>query len=146
MPPKAPATAPGRGYDALTSARVYKPPYSHEKAIGMILGGECGAFNPLLLEVLKEAAPKLPELLQGGDQMRTAQLEMRSVAQEMRHYEELSASERTLQLLEHERMKYSFFAAMSQEVQFEYTAEPSMVVINAWGANYLGLGKNHVRC
>ena len=126
-------------YDALTSARVYKPPFSHEKAVEMILGGECGAFNPLLLEVLKEAAPKLPELLQGGDQMRTAQLEMRSVAQEMHHYEELSASERTLQLLEHERMKYSFFAAMSQEVQFEYTAEPSMVVINAWGANYLGL-------
>ena len=126
-------------YDALTSSRVYKPPFSHEKAIEMIQGGECGAFNPLLLEILQEIAPKLPERIQGGEQIHSIQLEMRSVAQEIRNYEELAASERTLQLLEHERMKYSFFAAMSQEVQFEYTREPSMVVINTWGANYLGL-------
>ena len=126
-------------YDALTSVRVYKPAFSHEKAVEMILGGECGAFNPLLLEILKECAPLLPERLQSGEAGSTAQLEMRSVAQEIRHYEELSASERTLQLLEHERMKYSFFAAMSQEVQFEYTRDPSMVVLNAWGANFLGL-------
>ena len=126
-------------YDALTSARVYKPPYSHEKAIEMILGGECGTFNPLLMEILQESAPLLPEQLQGGEQGSTSLLEMRSAAQEMHHYEELSASERTLQLLEHERMKFSFFAAMSQEIQFEYTCDPSMVVLNAWGANYLGL-------
>ena len=125
-------------YDALTSARVYKPPYPHDKAVRMIINGECGTFNPLLLEVLVEVSDELAEQL-GGAVERTAQLEMRSVAQEMRHYEELSASERTLQLLEHERMKYSFFAAMSQEIQFEYTADPPIVTLNAWGANRLGL-------
>lgn len=36
-------------YDALTSERVYKRAYSHEKAVEMILGGECGQFNPKLL-------------------------------------------------------------------------------------------------
>ena len=41
-------------YDALTSERCYKPPFSHEKAVQMILNGECGAFNPLLLECLKD--------------------------------------------------------------------------------------------
>ena len=126
-------------YDALTSPRVYKPAFPHEKAVEMILKGECGAFNPLLLEILTEVAPQLPEELEDRSGERTAQMEMRSVAQEMHHYEELSASERTLQLLEHERMKYSFFAAMSQEIQFEYTADPSMVTLNAWGANRLGL-------
>ena len=126
-------------YDALTSPRVYKPAFPHEKAVEMILKGECGAFNPLLLEILTEVAPHLPEELEDRSGERTAQMEMRSVAQEMHHYEELSASERTLQLLEHERMKYSFFAAMSQEIQFEYTADPSMVTLNAWGANRLGL-------
>ena len=126
-------------YDALTSPRVYKPAFPHEKAVEMILKGECGAFNPLLLEILTEVAPQLPEELEDSSGERTAQMEMRSVAQEMHHYEELSASERTLQLLEHERMKYSFFAAMSQEIQFEYTADPSMVTLNAWGANRLGL-------
>jgi len=126
-------------YDALTSSRVYKPPYSHEHAVEMILTGKCGAFNPLLLEILRESSHLLPERLQDCEEGRTSQLEMRSVAQEIGHYEELSASERTLRLLEHERMKYSFFAAMSQEVQFEYTVDPPMVVLNAWGANYLGL-------
>ena len=37
-------------YDALTNHRVYKTPFTHEKAMDMILSGECGAFNPLLLE------------------------------------------------------------------------------------------------
>ena len=36
-------------YDALTSERCYKKAFSHEKAVQMILNGECGAFNPLLL-------------------------------------------------------------------------------------------------
>ena len=36
-------------------------------------------------------------------------------------------------------MKYSFFAAMSQEIQFEYTVNPPIVTLNTWGANRLGL-------
>ena len=39
-------------YDALTSDRVYKKAFSHEKAMHMILNGECGAFNPLLIDCL----------------------------------------------------------------------------------------------
>lgn len=37
-------------YDALTSDRVYKKSIPHEKAVQMIIGGECGSFNPVLLE------------------------------------------------------------------------------------------------
>lgn len=40
-------------YDALVSERVYKKAYSHDTALQMILNGECGTFNPLLLECLK---------------------------------------------------------------------------------------------
>lgn len=36
-------------YDALTNERVYKKAYSHQKALQMILNGECGVFNPRLL-------------------------------------------------------------------------------------------------
>ena len=39
--------------------RVYKKAYSHEKAIQMILNGECGMFNPLLLECLVEIQDKV---------------------------------------------------------------------------------------
>ena len=41
-------------YDALVSKRVYKDAYTHDEAMRMILEGECGSFNPLLLECLKD--------------------------------------------------------------------------------------------
>lgn len=46
-------------YDALTSKRVYKDAYPHDKAIQMILNGECGAFNPILLECLLDVQEKI---------------------------------------------------------------------------------------
>ena len=48
-------------YDALTSERVYKPAFTHEKAIEMILEGECGAFNPLLLDCLRSLSGSIQE-------------------------------------------------------------------------------------
>ena len=41
-------------YDALVSERVYKKALPHETAIQMILNGECGQFNPLLLDCLMD--------------------------------------------------------------------------------------------
>lgn len=43
-------------YDALVSRRVYKPPYTHEQAVKMILDGECGQFNPDLLQAFSQVA------------------------------------------------------------------------------------------
>lgn len=48
-------------YDALTSERCYKKAFSHEKAVQMILNGECGAFNPLLLQCLTDIQADLKE-------------------------------------------------------------------------------------
>ena len=50
-------------YDALTSERCYKKAFSHEKAVQMILNGECGAFNPLLLQCLTDIQADLKEEL-----------------------------------------------------------------------------------
>ena len=127
-------------YDALTSKRCYKDSFSHEKAVDMILAGQCGAFNPLLLDCLRELSPDLPALMSGSNSVaQRDRREMRNVAQEIRRHEELTASERTLQLLEHERMKYSFFADMSKEIQFEFTVSPPMITLSNWGAEHLGL-------
>ena len=41
-------------YDALTSERCYKKAFDHDTAIQMILDGQCGQFNPILLKCLKE--------------------------------------------------------------------------------------------
>ena len=46
-------------YDALTSERVYKGAVSHYVAMEMIRNGECGAFNPLLLECLEETSERI---------------------------------------------------------------------------------------
>lgn len=40
-------------YDALTNERCYKAAFSHQEAMDMILGGQCGAFHPALLEVFR---------------------------------------------------------------------------------------------
>ncbi len=40
-------------YDALTSERVYKPPYDHDAAVNMIYNGECGVFNPKVLNAFE---------------------------------------------------------------------------------------------
>ena len=51
-------------YDALTSERCYKKAFTHEKALEMILNGECGTFNPLLLDCLMECAQEIRATLE----------------------------------------------------------------------------------
>ena len=53
-------------YDALVSERVYKKAFTHEQAMSMILTGECGAFNPILLECLKDIQDELVEMYTHG--------------------------------------------------------------------------------
>ena len=126
-------------YDALTSERVYKPAFTHEQAVGMILGGECGTFNPLLMECLRDCADDIPRALDGDSFEQRSRRELQNVARELHKHEELTASERTLELLEHERMKYSFFASLTEEIQFEYTVTPPSLILSTWGAEKLGL-------
>lgn len=125
-------------YDALTSDRVYKKAIAHEKAVEMILNGECGAFQPLLLECLKRAAPRLSEELKRA-QSDSPRENLRFVAEELFRKEEMSLSSRTLQLLEHERMKFEFYDSLTEEIRFEYTVSPPMVRLSTYGAKKLGV-------
>ncbi len=126
-------------YDALISKRVYKPAHSHAKAIEMILNGECGAFNPILLDCLLENAEKLKTDL-GLDSPGTInRLDMQRVASEIISRGELQISSRTLALLEQERAKYSFYASMAKEILFEYDRDTGLLEFSAWGAEYLNV-------
>ena len=49
-------------YDALVSKRCYKDAFSTSVAMEMILGGQCGVFNPRLLRYFQEAEPALSQL------------------------------------------------------------------------------------
>ena len=46
-------------YNALVNDRPYRKAYSHETALKMILDGERGSFNPILLECLKRIHTKI---------------------------------------------------------------------------------------
>ncbi|MCM1132470.1 MAG: response regulator [Ruminococcus flavefaciens] len=117
-------------YDALTSERVYKKAFSHEKAVNMILNNECGVFNPLLMECLTQAAETIRSELNAQDSTADGQKEMENISLEMLKYDELSSSEETLRLLEYERMKNSFYESVSDEMFFEYTSAPPMVTLS----------------
>ena len=84
-------------YDALTSERVYKKAFSHETAVEMILDGQCGAFNPLLMNCLRNLADELPEQLRIASQAEGGVRDLRTITEEVRRHEELSASKRALQ-------------------------------------------------
>ena len=49
-------------YDALISERIYKPAYSRTEAFEMIIGGECGIFNPRLIELFSMVRMELEEV------------------------------------------------------------------------------------
>lgn len=57
-------------YDALTSERCYKKAYPHEMTVNMILRGECGKFNPVLIECFKNLADDIPERLSNASSER----------------------------------------------------------------------------
>ena len=105
-------------YDALTSDRVYKKAFSHKIAVEMIMDGKCGTFNPLLLECLSDMSDTLETELSNGLSASVNQREIWNTTQEMLYDEDLIVSERSLRLLDYERMKYNFFASMADEIQF----------------------------
>lgn len=126
-------------YDALRSSRVYKPSYSHEKTIHMIMNGECGVFNPILLECLSELSDALEEAVKVNSGSTISKEKMIQAIEQQFEKGGIDFSDRTLRLLERERMKYRFFANISQEIQFEYTKVPEMLTLSEWSAEYLRL-------
>lgn len=126
-------------YDALTSERVYKKAIAHEEAVRMICNGECGTFNPLILKCLNDISDILPERLKEENPGRINEQGLQEIFENKLQPKDVSASERTLRLLERERMKCSFYASMSNEIQFEYNLFPPMLTFSAWGAEKLRL-------
>lgn len=126
-------------YDALTSERVYKKAFSHEKAMEMIINGECGIFNPVLLECLQDISDRLVEELKINSFGQDPYKKMKGVTEEIMQHEELSTSARTLTLLENERIKNRFYAEISHEIQFELTYNPPLLMVYDFGERKLGL-------
>lgn len=124
-------------YDALTSERVYKPAFSHEKAMEMILNGECGAFNPLLLECLQYCGPRLKEEMHVRSVGDISKDGIKTITKSL--LQNGGVPNPTLNLLEQERIKYQFFTRLSRELEFEYEYATDLLTIPQWAAETLSL-------
>lgn len=125
-------------YDALISERCYKEAYSHEKAIQMIMNGECGTFNPILLNCLQKVESVLnTEFIHL--QSKERKITQSTLIKELLHGENYFASERSLQLLDRERMEYGFFFAVPEEFQFKYTFADNTLRVSPWSTERLGI-------
>ena len=119
-------------YDALTSERCYKKAYDHTTAINMILNGECGAFNPLLLECLTETAPQL-RIVTGvnGDAM-PYRFELNRLSEEILAHADLPKNDRVQNLLATMQERIDFFASTSGGIQFEYDSVSRLADVTNW--------------
>ena len=127
-------------YDALTSERCYKKAIPHEQAIQMILGGQCGAFNPLLLECLKEISKNLKSELLNNYQEDYGVKDMANIAEQM-HSHKMYSSERFLRQLEIERKKVQFITSVSDDMIFSFTVVPPILNLNRRMAEEFGLSE-----
>ena len=107
-------------YDALTSDRCYKTAFSHQQAIQMIRNGECGAFNPLLVQCLLAVADQLQVSMQADPERFDYQDEAWHLAGEMLTNESLPVDDRARRLLINEQEKKEFFARQCGGIHFEY--------------------------
>lgn len=124
-------------YDALTSERVYKKAFPHERAVQMIVVGECGRFNPILLDCLLDNQVRIREELNAHSDSLQSDKKIQNVVEELLHHENLSTMQRMLNLLEYERTKHRFLTSISKEIEFEYVFSPPMLSLSPSGAQTL---------
>lgn len=122
-------------YDALTSERVYKPAYTHDQAVNMILNGECGQFNPILMEVFREIKDAIQEDVDffsdlGSIGETPAKAIQSGDNDKMNTF---AGKDRVLWLLEKEREKYHILLELSGEIIFSYDAEKDFIEFSGKG-------------
>ena len=127
-------------YDALTSERCYKKAFGHDKAMEMILNGECGQFNPLLLECLTDAGARLHaelSLASSGGSRRNYLAEAQHISEVLLHEKSLPGQDHILRTLSVLRTKANFFAENARCVQFDYSEVTGLVRFSPWAVEHM---------
>lgn len=125
-------------YDALVSERVYKKAFPREKAKEMIVNGECGCFNPLLVEEFLKIEPELYETMYKENEAIDEKDERIEWMRKAPEENESKLTERTIQLLEMERKKYQILSEMSGELLFDFRRQTDVVDLNERFVNVFG--------
>lgn len=121
-------------YDALTSERCYKKAFDHATAIKMITNGECGAFNPLLIQCLLDVQDQLFENMHTDPRRFDYRQEAKRLSDEMLEQKELMPNNRAHSLLTFEQKKAEFFAEQCGGIQFEFDHWTNTVHLKDWNA------------
>lgn len=107
-------------YDALTGERCYKKAYPHETAVRMIQNGECGVFNPLLIECLLDIQDQLRREISIPPEARNFSLAAQRISDHMVFEDDLPFENNLQYRLAYEREKQTFFAPFAGGLQFDY--------------------------
>ncbi|MCH5161259.1 MAG: diguanylate cyclase [Clostridiales bacterium] len=126
-------------YDALTSERCYKPRIESDKAVQMIMNGECGQFNPLLAECLLDILPRLKTELDVLSFGSNTEEKLQETVKQVLKNDSNGVSDRSIRLLERERQKFQYLSDISLEITFDYSLEPEILNLSDFGAQTLGL-------
>lgn len=116
-------------FDALTSDRCYKKAYTHDTAITMILNGECGAFNPMLLDCLQEISMRLRSALPTLAADQVLRRDAKRLSAELLQKSAVPHSDRAQRELNYVKEKLDFFVSCCGDVQFEYDVPAGTIII-----------------
>ena len=130
IPIGAQAVALADVYDALTSERCYKKAFDHDTALHMILNGECGAFNPLLMECLVEISEDLRSKLHSGAVDHDYLAEAQQISAKVLHNSNLPEQDNTSRALSASSIKTDFFLHHTHSVQFDYSAATNVLTLS----------------
>ncbi|MCF0145468.1 MAG: response regulator [Eubacterium sp.] len=129
-------------YDALTSERVYKAAYSHEKAMDMIRNGECGTFNPKLLEILEEVQDEVQEKMQLNILENNSHHRIRSSAQDLFDFADMKVRSSVSREWGGRTFDYIGFLGKMEEVLLQYDRKADVMTCIVPEAMDFGLPEN----
>lgn len=122
-------------YDALTSERCYKKAYPHETAVRMIQNGECGVFNPLLIECLLDIQDQLQREIGTPPEARNFSLAAQRISDHMVLEDDLPFESNLQYRLAYEREKQTFFAPFAGGLQFDYNIRQDKASVSDYTAD-----------
>ena len=118
-------------YDALTSERCYKKAFDHDTAIQMILDGQCGQFNPILLKCLKELRLQLSKMLDKEKDDNSYYHEVQRLSNEILSDRSLPNPNYSQSILRVMKEKVDFFKANSGMGSIDYnTSSGQLTILN----------------
>ena len=118
-------------YDALTSERCYKKAFDHDTAVKMILEGQCGQFNPILLKCLKELSLQFSKMFTNETDDNKQYYEAQRLSDEILKEKSLPRKNYSQRVIELMQEKIEFFKTDSGKISIEYNAiSGRMTIIN----------------